>query len=170
MDRLKLSHYDRAGTVRMVNVSAKPDTVRRAVAEAHVIMRPATLRAIRQNPKGDPLEIARIAGISAAKKTAELIPLCHTLILSHVDIDARMVKGGIRIISEVRSVGATGVEMEALTAAAVAALTIYDMCKAVDRGIEIMGLRLREKSGGKSGTYVRKQKAEGRRKNRHFGV
>jgi cyclic pyranopterin monophosphate synthase len=137
----------------MVDVSAKPDTVRRAVAEAHVRMHAKTLRAIRQNPKGDPLEIARIAGISAAKKTAELIPLCHTLLLTHVEVHARPVRDGIRITSEVRSTGPTGVEMEALTAAVVAGLTIYDMCKAIDRGIEIGGIRLREKSGGKSGNY-----------------
>ncbi|HTV54308.1 MAG TPA: cyclic pyranopterin monophosphate synthase MoaC [Terriglobia bacterium] len=159
-----LTHYDSAGHVRMVDVSLKRDTVRKAVAEAHVRMRTKALRAIRQNPKGDPLEIARIAGISAAKKTAELIPLCHTLLLTHVDVDARVIRNGIRIISEVRSTGGTGVEMEALTAAAVAGLTIYDMCKAVDRGIEIGGLRLLEKSGGKSGRYIRKQKAESRKR------
>jgi cyclic pyranopterin monophosphate synthase len=147
----------------MVDVSAKPDTFRKAVAEAHVKMRPKTLRAIRRNPKGDPLEIARIAGISAAKRTAELIPLCHTLLLTHVDVDARVVADGVRITSQVHSTGATGVEMEALTAVAVAALTIYDMCKAVDRGIEIGAIRLLEKSGGKSGRYVRRQKAESRK-------
>ena len=141
----------------MVDVTAKPDTVRNAVAEARVRIQPATLRAIRQNPKGDPLEIARIAGINAAKRTAELIPLCHTLLLSHVDVDARVLRGGVRITSHVRSTGPTGVEMEALTAAAVAALTVYDMCKALDRSIEIEGLRLLEKSGGKSGTYIRRQ-------------
>jgi cyclic pyranopterin monophosphate synthase len=154
-----LTHYDTAGRSRMVDVSAKPATLRKAVAEARVRMQAKTLRAIRQNPKGDPLEIARIAGIGAAKKTAELIPLCHTLLLTHVDVDASVVHGGIHIISEVRSTGPTGVEMEALTAAAVAGLTIYDMCKAMDRGIEIGGLRLVEKSGGKSGRYIRKQKA-----------
>jgi cyclic pyranopterin phosphate synthase len=163
MGKSNLTHYDSAGRARMVDVSAKPDTVRQAVAEAQVRMQAKTLRAIRENPKGDPLEIARIAGISAAKKTAELIPLCHTLLLTHVNVDARVVRDGIRITSQVRSTGPTGVEMEALTAAAVAALTIYDMCKAVDRGIEIGGLRLLEKSGGKSGTYVRTQKAEGRK-------
>jgi cyclic pyranopterin monophosphate synthase len=155
-----LTHYDTAGRARMVDVSLKPATVRKAVAEAHVRMHAKALRAIRRNPKGDPLEIARIAGIMAAKKTAEIIPLCHTLQLTHVDVDARIVRDGIRITSEVRSTGATGVEMEALTAAAVAGLTIYDMCKAVDRGMEIGGLRLLEKTGGKSGTYTRNQKSE----------
>jgi cyclic pyranopterin monophosphate synthase len=154
----------------MVDVSAKPDSVRKAVAEAHVRMHAKTLRSIRQNPKGDPLEIARIAGISAAKKTAELIPLCHALLLTHVDVEARLVRDGIRITSEVRSTGPTGVEMEALTAAAVAGLTIYDMCKAVDRSIEIGGLRLLEKSGGKSGRYIRKQQAIGRRRSPVRGV
>lgn len=143
----------------MVDVSAKPHSVRVAVAEAHVRIQPKTLRAIQQNPKGDPLEIARIAGISAAKRTAELIPLCHTLLLTHVDVDARVVRGGIRLTSQVHSTGPTGVEMEALTAAAVAGLTIYDMCKALDREIEIGGIRLLEKSGGKSGRYVTRQKA-----------
>jgi cyclic pyranopterin monophosphate synthase len=164
-----LTHYDPGGRARMVDVSTKPETVRKAVAEAVVRMRAKTLRAIRQNPKGDPLEIARIAGIGAAKKTAELIPLCHTLLLTHVDVDARVMRDGIRITSEVRSTGATGVEMEALTAAAVAGLTIYDMCKAVDRGIEIGGLRLLEKSGGKSGRYVRSQKSEVRRRKAESG-
>jgi cyclic pyranopterin monophosphate synthase len=165
-----LSHYDTTGRPRMVDVSAKPDSVRKAVAEAHVRMHAKTLRSIRQNPKGDPLEIARIAGISAAKKTAELIPLCHALLLTHVDVEARLVRDGIRITSEVRSTGPTGVEMEALTAAAVAGLTIYDMCKAVDRSIEIGGLRLLEKSGGKSGRYIRKQQAIGRRRSPVRGV
>ncbi|MGH9447475.1 MAG: cyclic pyranopterin monophosphate synthase MoaC [Terriglobia bacterium] len=150
-----LSHYDSSGRVHMVDVSAKPDTARQAMAEILVRMSPKTLRALRHNPKGDPLEIARIAGIVAAKKTAELIPLCHTLLLSHVNVEARVVRNGVRLISNARSAGPTGVEMEAMTAAAVAALTIYDMCKAIDRGIEITGLRLLEKSGGKSGTYRR---------------
>lgn len=149
----ELSHYDRAGRVRMVDVSGKPETVRQAVASALVKMNPRTLRAVKRNPKGDPLEIARIAGISAAKRTAELIPLCHPLQLSHIDVQAHLCKNGIEISSTVRSTGQTGVEMEALTAVAVAALTIYDMCKAFDRGIEITDLRLLEKSGGKTGTY-----------------
>jgi cyclic pyranopterin monophosphate synthase len=151
-----LSHYDSSGRVHMVDVSAKPETVRQAVAEILVKMSPKTLRSLRQNPKGDPLEIARIAGIAAAKKTAEIIPLCHTLLLSHADVEARVLRRGVRITSIVRSAGPTGVEMEAMTAAAVAALTVYDMCKAIDRGIEITELRLLEKSGGRSGTYRRK--------------
>lgn len=149
----KLSHYDRRGRVRMVDVSEKPESVRQAVAGALVKMSPRTLRAVRRNPKGDPLEIARVAGIAAAKRTAELIPLCHPLLLSHLDVQAKLCKNGVLISSLVRSKGPTGVEMEALTAAAVAALTVYDMCKALDRGIQITGLRLLEKSGGKSGTY-----------------
>lgn len=147
----------------MVDVSAKQETARKAVAEAHVKMQANTVRAIRRNPKGDPLEIARIAGISAAKKTADLIPLCHTLLLTHVDVDTCVVRDGVRITSEVRSTGPTGVEMEALIAAAVAALTVYDMCKALDRSIEIGELRLLEKSGGKSGMFTRRQKAKGSR-------
>jgi cyclic pyranopterin monophosphate synthase len=149
----RLSHYDLAGRVRMVDVSGKPPTTRQAVAGALVKMNSRTLRAVKQNPKGDPLEIARIAGIAAAKRTAELIPLCHPLPLSHIDVQARLCKNGIEISSTVRSRGPTGVEMEALTAVTVAALTVYDMCKALDRGIEIGEIRLLEKSGGKSGTY-----------------
>ena len=149
----KLSHYDRAGRVRMVDVSEKSPTDREAVASVLVKMTSRTRRAIERNPKGDPLEIARIAGIAAAKRTPELIPLCHPLALGHIDVQANFCKNGILISSRVRSTGATGVEMEALTAAAVAALTVYDMCKAVDRGIEITELRLLEKRGGKSGTY-----------------
>ena len=149
----KLTHYDKAGRIRMVDVSAKPATLREAVASAQVKMSASALRATRHNPKGDPLEIARVAGIAAAKRTAELIPLCHPLFLSHIDVRANFCKNGVEITSLVRTIGPTGVEMEALTAAAVAALTIYDMCKAVDRGIEITELRLLEKSGGRSGTY-----------------
>ncbi len=149
----KLSHYDAAGRVRMVDVSEKARTERRAVASVLVNMNARTLRMIRHNPKGDALEIARIAGIAAAKRTAELIPLCHPLLLSHIDVQAELCKNGILITSTIRSTGPTGVEMEALTAAAVAALTVYDMCKALDRGIEITRLRLLEKSGGKTGDY-----------------
>jgi len=141
----------------MVDVSAKAETVRQAVAEASVKMSAKTLSALQSNPKGDPLEIARIAGIAAAKRTAELIPLCHPLLLSHVDVEARVVRCGIHLTSTVRSTGPTGVEMEALTAASVAALTVYDMCKALDRAIEITAVRLLEKSGGKSGTFRRKR-------------
>jgi cyclic pyranopterin phosphate synthase len=149
----RLTHYDGAGRPRMVDVSGKPPTVRRAVAEALVKMTPRTRRALKRNPKGDPLGIARVAGIAAAKRTAELIPLCHPLLLSHIDVQAKLCKNGVLISSTVHSTGPTGVEMEALTATAVAALTVYDMCKALDRGIEITRLRLLEKSGGKSGTY-----------------
>ncbi len=153
MTKKVLSHYDAAGRIRMVDVSPKLETARLAEASVLVKMRPAALRTAKRNPKGDPLEIARIAGIAAAKRTPELIPLCHPLLLSHIDVQADFCKNGILIKSTVRSTGPTGVEMEALTAAAVAALTVYDMCKAVDRAIEITGLRLLEKSGGKSGTY-----------------
>lgn len=149
----KLSHYDRAGRVRMVDISVKPETARQAIASVLVKMKPATLRALSRNPKGDPLEVARVAGIAAAKRTAELIPLCHPLLLSYIDVRAELCKNGVLIISTIRSTGPTGVEMEALTAAAVAALTVYDMCKALDRGIEITRLRLLEKRGGKSGIY-----------------
>jgi cyclic pyranopterin phosphate synthase len=149
----KLSHYDRGARIRMVDVSAKPATMRQAVASVLVKMTRRTLRALRRNPKGDPLEVARVAGIVAAKRTAELIPLCHSLLLTHIDVRADLCKNGVSITSTIRSTGPTGVEMEALTAAAVAALTVYDMCKALDRGLEITRLRLLEKSGGKSGTY-----------------
>ncbi len=157
----KLSHYDGAGRIRMVDVSAKDDTVREAVAEGLVRMKPATLRAVRRNPKGDPLEIARVAGIAAAKRTAELIPLCHPLLLTHIDVRAEFCKNGVAIKSRVRTKGPTGAEMEALTAVAAAALTVYDMCKAVDRGMELAGIRLLEKRGGKSGIY-RAPRAGGR--------
>ncbi len=153
MPTKKLSHYDPAGRIRMVDVAGKPETVRQALARVLVKMSPRTLRAIQRNPKGDPLEIARIAGIAAAKRTPELIPLCHPLLLSHIDVRARMCENGVEISSTVRSTGPTGVEMEALTAAAVAALTVYDMCKALDPGIQITGLKLLEKTGGKSGAF-----------------
>src|SRR5437016_5341809 len=149
----KLSHYDSSGRVRMVDVSEKAKSDRRAVASVLVKMNARTLRMIRRNPKGDSLEIARFAGIAAAKRTAELIPLCHPLLLTHVNIEARLCKKGVMITSTVRSMGPTGVEMEALVAASVAALTVYDMCKALDRGIEITRLRLLEKSGGKTGPF-----------------
>jgi cyclic pyranopterin phosphate synthase len=149
----KLSHYDSSGRVRMVDVSEKTKTDRSAVASVLVKMNARTLRMIRRNPKGDPLQIARIAGIAASKRTAELIPLCHPLLLSHIDVEAELCKNGVLISARIRSTGPTGVEMEALTAAAVAALTVYDMCKALDRGIEITRLRLLEKRGGKSGIY-----------------
>jgi cyclic pyranopterin phosphate synthase len=152
----KLSHYDGAGSPRMVDVSAKVETRRIARAQAFVRIRPAVLRQLPQNPKGNPLEIARIAGIAAAKKTSDLIPLCHPLMLSHVDVDVEVVKNGVRISATAATTAQTGVEMEALTAAAVAALTVYDMTKALDKSIEIQDLFLIEKSGGKSGDYRRK--------------
>ena len=155
----KLSHYAANGRVRMVDVSAKPETHRRAVASVLVKMSPRTRRAVKDNPKGNPLEIARVAGIAAAKRTSELIPLCHSILLSHVDVRAEFCRQGVAISSTVRSTGPTGVEMEALTAAAVAALTVYDMCKAVDRRIEVTELRLLEKSGGKSGTFRRSRQS-----------
>jgi cyclic pyranopterin monophosphate synthase len=153
----KLSHYDSSGNVRMVDVSAKAPTARVASAHAFVRMKPATVRAIRRlkNPKGNPLEVARIAGIAAAKRTSELIPLCHPLALTHVDVAAKVCQNGIEILSRVATTGPTGVEMEALVAAGVASLTIYDMCKALEKGMEISDLYLVEKTGGKSGEYRR---------------
>jgi len=151
----KLSHYDKSGRARMVDVSAKSETRRSATAQAFVKMRPAVLKALPKNPKGDPLEVARIAGISAAKRTSELIPMCHPLMLSHVDVKVAIEARGVRITATAATTAQTGVEMEALTAAAVAALTVYDMTKALDKGIEIQDLYLVEKSGGKSGDYRR---------------
>ncbi|HLY20358.1 MAG TPA: cyclic pyranopterin monophosphate synthase MoaC [Bryobacteraceae bacterium] len=152
----KLSHYDAAGSPRMVDVSSKAETRRTARAHAFVRMRPAVLRALPGNPKGNPLEIARIAGIAAAKKTSDLIPLCHPLMLTHADVEVRMVKGGVRILASASTTAQTGVEMEALTAAAVAALTVYDMTKALDKRIEIQDVYLIEKTGGKSGPFSRR--------------
>jgi cyclic pyranopterin phosphate synthase len=151
----RLSHYDGAGTARMVDVSAKSETLRTARAHAFVKIRPSVLRKLPENPKGDPLEIARIAGIMASKKTSELIPLCHPLMLSHADVEVSVESKGVRIRSSVTTSGQTGVEMEALTAAAVAALTVYDMTKALDKSIEIQDLYLLEKTGGKSGDFRR---------------
>lgn len=151
----KLSHYDGSGRARMVDVSEKSETKRTASAHAFVKMKPTVLRALSRNPKGDALEVARIAGISAAKRTWELIPMCHPLLLSHVGVEVEPVRGGIRIASTVSTTGATGAEMEALTAVSVAALTVYDMTKALDKGIEIREIVLVEKTGGKSGTYRR---------------
>jgi cyclic pyranopterin phosphate synthase len=153
----RLSHMDEQGRVRMVDTSAKEATVRRAVATARVLMSPETLAAVREHrtPKGDPLETARLAGIMAAKRTAELIPLCHPLPLTHVEVRAELNDSGVLIEAEAATRAQTGVEMEALTAATVAALTVYDMCKAVDKGITITDVRLEEKSGGKSGEYRR---------------
>ena len=151
----KLSHYDKAGRASMVDVSAKAETRRTATAHAFVRIRPSVLKKLPQNPKGDPLEVARIAGISAAKRTSELIPMCHPLMLSHVDVEAKVESRGVRILARAATTGPTGVEMEALTAAAVAALTVYDMTKALDKGIQIQDLHLMEKTGGKSGDYKR---------------
>src|SRR6266480_4231549 len=153
----KLSHYDRSGQPRMVDVSAKPASAREAQASAFVAMTQTVLGALATNPKGDPFEVARLAGIMAAKKTSELIPLCHPLPLSHVDVELRQCENGVAISSRVKTTAETGVEMEALVAASVAALTVYDMCKALDKGIEIREIALEHKSGGKSGTYVRKK-------------
>ncbi len=158
MKKNKLTHYSKRGRVQMVDVSQKPTSERQARAHAFVKMKPALVRQIRHwdVPKGDPLEVARIAGIAAAKRTAELIPLCHPLLLTHVDVEAQLCQNGVRLTSLVRCTGSTGVEMEALTAVAVAALTIYDMCKGLDRSLEISALYLVEKSGGKSGIYYRR--------------
>jgi cyclic pyranopterin monophosphate synthase len=151
----KLSHYDAEGSAHMVDVSAKPATRREAEASAFVVLPEAVLAALPQNPKGNPLEVARFAGIQAAKRTADLIPMCHPLALSFIDVSAMVVSGGIEIRSTAATVAGTGVEMEALTAAAVAALTIYDMCKAMDKSIAIREIVLLRKSGGKSGEYIR---------------
>jgi len=140
----------------MVDVSAKAATKRQAEASAFVAMAPRVVKALPANPKGNPLEIARIAGISAAKRTAELIPMCHPLPLTHIDVRAELCENGVAIASKVTTTAATGVEMEALVAASVAALTVYDMCKALDRGIEIRHVVLERKSGGKSGDYRRR--------------
>jgi cyclic pyranopterin phosphate synthase len=150
-----LSHYDESGRARMVDVSAKADTRRTAVAHAFVKIRPSVLKKLPRNPKGNPLEVARIAGIGAAKRTAELIPMCHPLMLTHADVEATIEPRGVRIRATAATTGPTGVEMEALTAAAVAALTIYDMTKALDKSIEIQDVFLLEKTGGKSGDFKR---------------
>lgn len=142
----------------MVDVSAKPGTRRVARAHAFVRMSPEVLRQLPQNPKGNPLEIARIAGISAAKRTSDLIPLCHPLMLTSVDVEIALRESGAEIVSTAATTGPTGVEMEALTAASVAALTIYDMTKALDKSLEITEIHLLEKTGGKSGTYRRAPK------------
>jgi cyclic pyranopterin phosphate synthase len=155
----KLSHVDETGRVRMVDTSEKTNTTRRAVASASVLMSAPTLMALREHrsPKGDPLEAARLAGIMAAKKTAELIPLCHPLPLTHIDIRAELTNTSVYLEADVATNAQTGVEMEALTAVSVAALTIYDMCKALEKGITITEIRLERKSGGKSGDYERRQ-------------
>ncbi len=151
----KLSHFDKAGRARMVDVSAKPATRREAVAEAFVELSRKVLAALPKNPKGDALETARFAGMQAAKKTAELIPMCHPLPLSFIDVEMKLTAKGIQIRATAATTAGTGVEMEAMTAASVAALTIYDMCKALDKGIRIRKVQLLSKSGGKSGDYKR---------------
>jgi cyclic pyranopterin phosphate synthase len=155
MKKQKLSHYDDAGAVSMVDVSAKAVTSRTATARAYVAMPAEVIAALPQNKKGNPFEIARIAGISAAKKTSELIPLCHQLPLSHVAVEFRLDPAGVEVTATARTIAQTGVEMEAMTAAAVAALTIYDMTKALNKSIEIREIHLLEKTGGKSGTFRR---------------
>ena len=151
----KLSHYDNAGRARMVDVSGKAATRREAEASAFVRMTPAVLKALPKNPKGDPLEVARLAGIMAAKRTSELIPMCHALPLSHVDVEMRLCENGVAITTKVATTAATGVEMEALVAAGISALTIFDMVKGVDKGVEIREIVVERKSGGKSGEYRR---------------
>jgi cyclic pyranopterin monophosphate synthase len=151
----KLSHYDEAGLAHMVDVSGKAETRREAVASAFVELNEAVLAALPKNPKGNPLEVARFAGIQAAKRTSELIPMCHPLPLSFVDVTAEVVAGGVAIRATAATVAGTGVEMEAMTAAAVAALTVYDMTKALDKGIRIREVVLESKSGGKSSDYKR---------------
>jgi len=151
----KLSHYDEAGRAHMVDVSAKAATRREAVAEAFVELSDAVLAALPENPKGNPLEVARFAGIQAAKQTAGLIPMCHPLPLSFVDVEASVVTGGVQIRATAATTAGTGVEMEAMVAASIAALTVYDMTKALDKGIRIREVVLVSKSGGKSGEYRR---------------
>jgi cyclic pyranopterin monophosphate synthase len=151
----RLSHYDRGGRAKMVDVSAKMVSKREAEASAFVVLKPKVLKALPKNPKGDPLEVARLAGIMAAKRTADLIPMCHSLPLAHVDVTMRLCENGVAITSKITTTAVTGVEMEALVAASVAALTVYDMCKALDKGIEIREIALERKSGGKTGDYTR---------------
>jgi cyclic pyranopterin monophosphate synthase len=157
----KLSHYTKKGQVQMVDVSTKQVTTRTAVAQAVVKMNPKVVKAVRRlkNPKGSPLEVARIAGIAAAKRTAEWIPLCHPLPLTHIDVTARLCQNGVELRSTVVATAQTGVEMEALVAVTAAALTVYDMCKALDKGMEISDICLVTKTGGKSGDFHRDAKA-----------
>jgi cyclic pyranopterin phosphate synthase len=154
----KLSHYDSTGQAKMVDVSAKTATRREAEASAFVEMSSEVLQALPQNPKGNPLEVARFAGISAAKRTSELIPMCHPLPLSFIDVTTEVCENGVKVHSRAATTAQTGVEMEALMAAAVAALTVYDMCKALDKSIAIREVVLERKSGGKSGEYRRARK------------
>ena len=156
MPAKRLTHLDERGAARMVDVAEKPSTVREALAECLVRMAPRTLRAVKEGTaKGDAIQVARVAGIMAAKRTAELIPLCHPLPLTSVALDFKFVRGGVRVRARARVVGHTGVEMEALTAAAVAGLTLIDMTKGLERGVSIESIRLLEKSGGRSGTWKR---------------
>lgn len=154
----RLTHLDESGSARMVDVGAKPDTERMAVAGGSVYMQPETLRLIREGAlkKGDVLTIARLAGIMGAKKTSELIPLCHPLPLTHIDLELMLdeAKNAVHITATARTIGKTGVEMEALTAVTTAALTVYDMAKAVDRAMRLSDIRLLEKHGGQHGDYV----------------
>ncbi|MDZ4168572.1 MAG: cyclic pyranopterin monophosphate synthase MoaC [Coriobacteriia bacterium] len=161
-DDLRLTHLDESGNAHMVDVAGKPVTHRRAVASGYVEMAPATSRLIAEGSaaKGDVLAVARVAGIMAAKRTSELIPLCHPIALTHVAVDLSVVSSGrhgVAITATAETDGPTGVEMEALTAVSVAALTVYDMCKAVDRGMTIQEVRLELKEGGKSGTWTREE-------------
>ena len=153
----QLSHVDDQGRIRMVDTSTKEISSRRATASARVLMNPATVAALREHrtPKGDPLEAARLAGIMAAKRTADLIPLCHPLPLTHINVQASVEDDGVSLTAEVSTRAQTGVEMEALTAVSVAALTVYDMCKALEKGMTITEIRLETKTGGKSGDYQR---------------
>lgn len=160
-----LTHYDSRGRVRMVDVTAKAPSERKATARGFVRIGAEALGKVRKlkTPKGNPFEVARIAGIAAAKRTSELIPLCHPLLLTHIDVATELCENGVEIVSQVTATGPTGVEMEALTATAVAALTLYDMCKALDRSMEISQIYLMEKAGGRSGHYVRPESARARR-------
>ena len=164
----KLSHYSKRGEVTMVDVSSKSVTTRTAAAHAFVRMSPRVLRAVRtlENPKGNPLEVARIAGIAAAKRTSEWIPLCHPLPITHIDVTPSLCKDGVELVSRVTATAQTGVEMEALVAVTCAALTVYDMCKALDKSIEITAVHLLEKTGGKSGDFRRSSAKSTTRKSR----
>ncbi len=157
----KLTHLDDKGAARMVDIAGKASTARKALAECVVRMSPATLRAVRAGTaKGDALQVARVAGIMAAKRTSELIPLCHPLPLTSVTVDFEFVAGGVRILARARVTGQTGVEMEALTAASVAGLTMIDMTKGIEKGVYLESVRLLEKSGGRSGTWKRPASAK----------
>jgi cyclic pyranopterin phosphate synthase len=156
----KLSHYDAAGRAKMVDVSGKAASRREAEASAFIEMSAEVLKALPRNPKGNPLEVARFAGIAAAKRTSDLIPMCHPLPLSFIDVTTEVCENGVQVNSRAATTAQTGVEMEALMAATVAALTVYDMCKALDKGIAIREIVLQRKSGGKSGEYRRKLKKQ----------